>query len=64
MTDVETKAEVLSTCEEVRKRIATADSKILDASMIINGYYQALENPPTSEVVPELEEEVVDVSEG
>ncbi len=62
MTDAGTKAGVLSLCEDIRKRIAAADSKILDASMIIGGYYQALENPP--EPVGQAEEEVSDVSEG
>ena len=62
MTDVETKTELLSICEDIRKRIVAADSKILDASMIIGGYYQALESPP--EPVEQPEEEVSDVSEG
>ena len=64
MTEVETKVEVLSICEDLRKKIAAADSKILDASMIINGYYQALENPPLPEESPQLEEGDPNVPEG
>ena len=70
MSDVATKQGVLSICDEARKGLAAADNIILDASMIISGYYQAHEpqpeqdlEGPAEEIIEDPVEEVSDVPE-
>ena len=61
LVNLDNKDALMATLQDIRKKLAVIDSKVMDTSMIIDGFFQTMEEPPDTEITTE---ESNDVPEG